>query len=230
MKSKIHPQKGITLMNILFIGNSYTYYNDLDVLFENLCRANGKEVHAYRITQGGRKLFQFKDENDTVTQELISSLQSRTYDVCFLQEQSLLPILNFDAFMDGLTHTVQLLKPQTPQLILYATWARKVGCPTLEEHSWTPDSMTKDLAAAYQKAGSGLDAKVSFVGLAFQKTMQLDPAIDLHDPDLSHPSYKGSCLAALTHYYTVFGSFPECAEVLSLSDHELSVFRKAVCE
>ena len=66
-------------MNILFIGNSYTYYNDLDVLFENLCRANGKEVHAYRITQGGRKLFQFKDENDPVTQERANSWHRYRY-------------------------------------------------------------------------------------------------------------------------------------------------------
>jgi len=85
--------------------------------------------------------------------------------------------------------------------------------------------MTQDLAAAYGKAGSTLDAKVSYVGLAFQKAIQLDPAIDLYDPDLSHPSYKGSCLAALTHYYTLFGSFPENTDSLSLSIHELSVFK-----
>ena len=215
-------------MNILFIGNSYTYYNDLDVLFENLCRENDKEVHADRITQGGRKLFQFKDANDTVTRELISALQCRKYDVCFFQEQSLLPILNFDAFLDSLTHTVQLLKPQTPQLILYATWARKTGCPVLEEHGWTPDSMTQDLAAAYGKAGSALDAKVSYVGLVFQKAMQLDPTIDLHDPDLSHPSYKGSCLAALVHYHTLFGTFPMCTASMDLSEHELSIFKESM--
>ena len=215
-------------MNILFIGNSYTYYNDLDVIFEKLCRENGKEVSAYRVTQGGRKLFQFKDADDPITQEFISSLQCRTYDICFFQEQSLLPILNFDAFFDGLRHTVQLLPPQKPNLILYATWARKAGCPILEENNWTPDTMTNGLAAAYDRAAAALDAKVSHVGLAFQRTLQLDPAIVLHDPDLSHPSYKGSCLAALTHYYTVFGSFPQCTQSLSVSSHELYVFQKAI--
>ncbi len=217
-------------MNILFIGNSYTYYNDLDVLFEKLCRENGKEVNASRVTAGGRKLFQFKDGDDPVTQELISALQQCQYDVCFLQEQSILPILNFDSFLDGLTHTVQLLKSQTPQIILYATWARKAGCPILEEHGWTPDTMTEDLADAYRRAGSSLNAKVSYVGLAFHKAMQLDPAIDLHDPDLSHPSYKGSCLAALTHYHTLFGDFPQNTETLSLSDSELSAFKSAICQ
>lgn len=228
MKFEINLQKETTTMNILFIGNSYTYYNDLDVIFEKLCRENGKKVHTDRITQGGRKLIQFTDKNDTVTQDLISTLQSRTYDVCFFQEQSLLPILDFDAFLDGLTYTVQLLKPQTPQLILYATWARKAGCPVLEEHDWTPDSMTQDLAAAYGKAGSTLDAKVSYVGLAFQKATQLDPAIDLYDPDLSHPSYKGSCLAALVHYHTLFGGFPAITDSLALSEYELKIFKKSI--
>lgn len=83
-------------MNILFIGNSYTYYNDLDILFEKICREGGKQVNAFRVTAGGRKLFQFKDASDPVTQELQSALQHRQYEVCFLQEQSLLPIKDYD--------------------------------------------------------------------------------------------------------------------------------------
>lgn len=40
----------------LFIGNSYTYYNDMPKLFETLCRENGKDVTAYSVTKGGREL------------------------------------------------------------------------------------------------------------------------------------------------------------------------------
>ena len=216
-------------MNILFIGNSYTYYNDLDIIFEQLCRSNGRQVNAFRVTQGGRRLIQFKDENDPVTQELLSALQNRRYDVCFLQEQSLLPILDLNAFLEGVTHAARLVKAQNPQLILYATWSRKEGCPVLAEHNWTPASMTADLNTAYHKAGSALGAKISPVGLVFEKVRQADPTIDLHAPDLSHPSSLGSCLAALTHYFTLFGSFPENTDTLSLTEHEIAVFKDAVC-
>ena len=217
-------------MNILFIGNSYTYYNDLDKLFEALCRENNKNVTAFRVTKGGRKLIQYTDAEDPVTQELTDMLAKRQYQVCFLQEQSLMPATDYDGFWAGLTHVLQMLQPQDPQIILYATWGRKAGSTTLEDYRWTTETMTELIDAAYQKAGDALNAKVSAVGRSFWKVTQLDPRIDLHDPDLTHPSYLGSCLAALTHYYTLFGVFPENTSTFSLSEHALSVFKTAVCQ
>ena len=215
-------------MNILFIGNSYTYYHDLEKLVEGLCRDNGHPANAFRITKGSRKLIHYKDTDDPTTKELMSALACRQFDVCFLQEQSLLPITEYQTFTDGLNHVAQLLKPQNPELILYATWARKAGCPDLEEYGWTSDSMTELLAAAYRSAASSLHAKVSAVGLSFQNAIQLDPTLELYFHDGSHPSYLGSCLAALTHYHTLFGSFPEHTQALSLNDQELSVLKQAI--
>ncbi len=34
-------------MKVLFIGNSYTYFNDMPKLFENLSRENGKDVQVF---------------------------------------------------------------------------------------------------------------------------------------------------------------------------------------
>ena len=41
-------------MNILFIGNSYTYFSDLHDLFSSLCAANGQDVRVDSVTCGGR--------------------------------------------------------------------------------------------------------------------------------------------------------------------------------
>ena len=41
-------------MNILFIGNSYTYYNDMPAIFQALARDNGKDVNTYAVTKGAR--------------------------------------------------------------------------------------------------------------------------------------------------------------------------------
>ena len=41
-------------MNILFIGNSYTYFSDLPVLFSSLCAANGHKVRVDSVICGGR--------------------------------------------------------------------------------------------------------------------------------------------------------------------------------
>jgi hypothetical protein len=54
------------------------------------------------------------------------------------------------------------------------------------------------------------------VGLCFAKAVETTPEIDLYDPDKSHPSYAGSCVAALCHYKTVFGEMPADLSALKL--------------
>ena len=42
-------------MNILFIGNSYTYYNNMPKMLEALAKENGKKLCVNAVTKGGRK-------------------------------------------------------------------------------------------------------------------------------------------------------------------------------
>lgn len=217
-------------MNVLFIGNSYTYFNDLDKLFEGICRENGHHVNAFRVTKGGRKTISYLDSEDPITQQLEAILRERHYDVCFLQEQSLLPARDYETFKAGMTHVKRMVGSQADRFILYATWARKLGSPDLEENGWTPEQMKDQLYAAYRKLGQELDMTVSPVGLSFWHTVCHHPEIELHDPDRSHPSYLGSALAALTHYHTLFGEFPRKADSLGLDEDQLAAFQAAVSQ
>ena len=214
-------------MNVLFIGNSYTYVNELDKLFESLCRENGIQVDAFRVTKGGRRMDAYMDPEDPVTQQLEAILRERHYDICFLQEQSLLPILDYPAFLAGVTHVKRMVGTQADKFVLYATWARKLGSPTLEAHGWDRQQMTDLLAESYRKAGEALGASVSHVGINFWRVIQADPQLDLHHADQTHPSYLGSCLAALTHYYTLFGQFPEKVG-LGLTPEQIQIGRAHV--
>ena len=162
-------------MNILMIGNSYTYVNALDQLLQELCRENGKQVNAWRVTKGGRRLEAYMDPEDETTQKLEAILQERRYDVCFLQEQSLTPILDYDAFLSGLTHVMRMVGKQADRFLLYATWSRATGSTTLDAHSWTPEVMTHLLEDAYQKAGQQLEVPVSPVGTSFWKVVKARP-------------------------------------------------------
>ena len=215
-------------MNVLFIGNSYTYYNDLDKLFEGLCRENGKQVNAFRVTKGGRRLDAYLDSEDPTTRQLETILQERHYDVCFLQEQSLLPALDYDAFLAGVTHVKRMVGNQADRFLLYATWARKLGSPDLEMYGWSREEMTRLLDESYRRVGKALGIHVSPVGINFLNVIRSHPELDLHTPDLSHPSYLGSCLAALTHYHTLWG-VPEKADSLGLDSAVLEVFYAALC-
>ncbi len=216
-------------MNLLFIGNSYTYYHDMPLLFEKLANQNNKNVTVCSVTKGGRKLVHYADSADPVTISLDTLLAKQKFDICFIQEQSLLPAADFDRFISGLDCVVSKLKDRAEHLILYATWGRKSGNAVLTENNWTTASMTALLSEAYQKAAGLYGAQVSPVGNNFLYITQQHPEINLYDEDCSHPSYHGSCLAALTHYYTVFNEFPKETEMLDLNDTDLSAFRTAVC-
>ncbi len=216
-------------MNVLFIGNSYTFYNDMPTLFERLVNSNQKKADVRSVTQGGRRLISYADDNDPVTITLDTLLTEQKFDICFIQEQSLLPALDYNEFISGLDCVVSKLKDRVDRLILYATWGRNSGSAELKEHGWTTESMAHLLADAYQNAAKQYGADVSPVGNTFLYVTQNHPDINLYDEDHSHPSYPGSCLVALTHYSAVFGNFPDHTDALSLSDSEISAFRAAVC-
>lgn len=217
-------------MKILFIGNSYTYYNDMPLMFETLSKANGHDVSVYSVTKGGRKLIAYEDSEDPVTKKLNDLLQEHKFDVCFIQEQSVLPAIDRDLFLAGVDFIVNKVADRADKLVMYATWGRKEGSKTLTEHNFTRESMTEILAAAYQLAAERHHALLSPVGRNFLKVNRNDPDINLHNDDLSHPSYAGSCLAALTHFYTLYGEFPKNSSCLELSSEVLSMFRDAVCK
>ena len=210
-------------MNILFIGNSYTYFSDLPSLFANLCRQNGHDVRVDSVTAGGRRLHECLTEfyNDLNTEDPLAKriselLDEVEYDVLILQEQSCLPYHNTELFLAGAVGLSSVIGAW--RTILYATWGRMDGSEDLDYFGWTRESMTEGLHDAYCKAAELVHGEVSPVGLCFAACVDKHPDIDLYDPDKSHPSYAGSCVAALSHYKTVFGEMPSDLSTLKLDD------------
>lgn len=213
-------------MKVLFVGNSYTFFNDLPALFEKLAAENGHEVWAGSVTQGGRKLIAY-EKDDEYTRKLEQALRENAFDVVFVQEQSMLPARDYEAFYRGLCRVLAMVGERAKRVILYATWGRKAGSPELAEQGWTHESMTQLLAQGYARAAQAKGLEVSYVGLAFQRALQADGALELYDPDMSHPSYTGSCLAALVHYKAVFGALPGSADSLGLDERVLAALMAA---
>ena len=215
-------------MNILFIGNSYTYYNDLPALFEILANENEKDVVSSSVTFGGAKLYQFVDEENEYSAKLDQLLKDNKYDICILQEQSILPIVNYSMFLGGVKKLNIKISEMLNNFILYETWGRKTGSETLEEYGWTNESMTKLLAEAYENAAKEIGADVAHVGQNFHKVYKTHAEIELYNEDKTHPSYKGSCLATLTLYKTIFGELPKTMESFNLSEEEKRIFNEAI--
>ena len=213
-------------MKILFIGNSYTYFNDMPQLLEQLMRDNGIDVIVHSVTKGGRKLFENLQQGDENSEKITELVDENLYDVLFLQEQSYLPAVNYEIFEDGARRLKE--KVLAKQCILYSTWGRKEGCPLLEEKGWTNATMTAALKDAYDRVGAAIGARVSDVGLCFARVRQLDSELELYHPDKSHPSYTGSCVAAVCHYKMITGTLPR--NTACLKTDGIDVILKAVGE
>lgn len=200
-------------MKLLLLGNSYTYYHDMPVLLESLLRENGYDAQVFSVTCGARKLIHFLTRQDEYTLRLEELLQTHRFDWAILQDQSLISILDYPNFEAGVMGLAEKLAPYTKKFILYATWGRKDGSPDLETHGLTRLTMTEQISAAYRRAAQQIGAALSPVGQAFAA---LCGEMELYDPDRSHPSYAGSCLAAVTHFVTLTGTPPESVSTLAL--------------
>ena len=196
-----------TSYEFLFIGNSYTYYNEMPAdIFAQIAAAAGYQVNATRITKGGQKLSFHADVTSETGIQVQAALTGTTkYDYVILQEQSVLPADDDGRgeFYDSVRNLLARVRAAGAQPVLYNTWGRKTGHSTLATYGWTNETMTWRLAAAYTAIGEELDIDVAYAGLAMFD-VYTQGGIELYNEDLTHPSYAGSYLAAMTIFAEIF--------------------------
>ncbi len=208
-KDAAHGTEPSPVRSVLFLGNSYTYFNDMPGMFGSACAAAGYTVKVESVTRGGCFLRQFEDSADPLYEKLRSLLETNRFDTAFLQEQSVLPASDPDAFLASARALCDKLRAHGARIYLYQTWGRREPSETLTKHGWTNQSMTEKLAKAYAGAAKALACGRSPVGAAFSEVGAHFPEIELYNPDHSHPSVSGSYLAALCHFAALFGVSPE---------------------
>lgn len=182
-------------VRVLFIGNSYTYYNDMPLTFAALAPA-GKKAEVKAVTQGGASLGEMWHRPD-----VREALQEK-WDFIVLQEQSTLGWATRDGQMivnepDYFWQSLRLFEPDVKragaQMVLYHTWSRK---KTLESQA--------QLDYAYGVAATEFKARLAPVGRAWYELRQKRSEIELYADDGSHPSPAGSAVAACVLVQTIF--------------------------
>jgi len=190
--------------SVLFIGNSYTYVNDLPSTFSRLAASGGHPVSVAMIAPGGYKLFQHAAERST-----LDTISNRKWDWVVMQEQSQVPSLG-NLRLKEMYPAVRLLNHRiresgaTP--VLFLTWGRKQGSPEIGFADFS--SMQTQLSKGYRDIAEELSIVVAPVGEAWKKAVRQRSSPELWSADGSHPSPAGTYLAACVLYATLFRQDP----------------------
>ena len=192
--------KAQTTKKVLFLGNSYTYYNDMPGIVEQLAFPNGDTLIHDQNTPAGYNLIEHATNIIS-----INIIQSDDWDHVVLQDHSLQPAYYYLEFYNGAEQLIQLINEDDLCLnttIFYMTWGRENSSnyPYYEHQQLTTD--------AYNIMADIFDTEVSPVGAAWKKVRAENDPIDLYDRDGSHPTYAGSYLAACVFYATIFDKSP----------------------
>ncbi len=73
-------------LNILLIGNSYTFFNQFPELLEDLAREGGHTIHITTLAFGGWTL-----NDHAQSQKTLETIRGEKWDYVVLQEQSVIP-------------------------------------------------------------------------------------------------------------------------------------------
>jgi hypothetical protein len=195
-------------VTVLFIGNSFTFMNDMPNTFREIAKSKGKTVYVERVTEGGKSLEWHSKQERTYT-----TIRSRKWDFVVLQELS-----NTPAQPDSKTATISFpffkqiadsvrANAECTQLMLYMTWGYKNGNSQWAEIN-TYEAMQNRITNTYLRFTDLLNAQLAPVGVVWSQVRKSYPALELYDPDNFHPSPLGSYLAAATFYAAIFGDSP----------------------
>jgi hypothetical protein len=192
-----------TSVRVLFIGNSYTYFNNLPEVFAKLGDAGHQKKVAFVMqAPGGWRL---KDHWDRG--EARKALSGQKWDYVVLQDQSQ---LGDDHVIDG--------KPRIttdenfhPTAVEIAKAIRDAGAIPVFYLTWAKKAVPEDQAMldnAYFRAAKETKSIVAPGGIAWAEVRSKHPSVELYIADGSHPTAAGTYLAACVFYATIFGRSP----------------------
>ena len=190
---------------VLFIGNSYTYVNDLPGTLAALARSGGHVVETGMAASGGWTLTQHSNSAQTLDQ-----LGSAKWDYVVLQEQSEIPSMESSRNQEmypAARWLVQKIRQNGAQPVFFLTWAHRDGWP--ENGLADYESMQLQTNQGYLAIANELSARVAPVGYAWLTAWLQDPGVGLWQADGSHPSVQGTYLAACVFYAVLFRQSPE---------------------
>ena len=193
---------------VLFIGNSYTYYNNLPDLVNEIALSFGDTLVHESSTPGGSNF----NAHSTNAQTL-NKINQQQWDYVVLQAQSQeLSFSPFQVASDSYPYAEILVdsifaNSSCTEPLFFMTWGRKYGDQSncqFYPPVCTYLGMQQRLRESYLDMTFTHNTSCSPVGMAWKKSIEIDSTLNLYSSDNSHPSIYGSYLAACTFYSSIF--------------------------
>jgi hypothetical protein len=203
---------GITLkelarpeLHVLFIGNSFTYFNNMPRLVEAISESvDGPRISTEMVAIGGARLEDLWKQGSA-----LAAIRKRRWDFVVMNEQS--------ALGGGKVNGEKRVGDPTnfyKYAAMFDTEVRKAGGKTVIMMTWKdkndPDRIQADLNNAFFE----FEKKMAFavilcpVSAAWSWTTKTAPEINLYFDDGHHPSHEGSYLVACTVYAVLANHSP----------------------
>ena len=179
-------------INILFVGNSHTYFNDMPLMVRRRAREAGYDCRVTMIAHGGWFLYQHAKEPDVRFNILFGN-----YDYVILQEHSQ-PIATLEEYGEAAEKINGWIREAGSRPVIYETWAKKKEPEKQAEMNEIHRAVAKRIGALLAPAGEHW--------WAYQKA---HPQAEMYAPDGFHASPAGSEFAAEYIWETIRQDFKD---------------------
>lgn len=194
-------------LRVLWIGNSFTYYNDLPAMVRQIAASQRVKLSCTRFLKGGERF-----SGHLKNPALLRALAEGGWDYVVLQEQSTAPAMPTGQVAREVYPAARTLdslsRAGSPgvRVIFYMTWGHKygnrkpvAGYPLVNEY----EGMQERLKTSYLEMAYDNGAWCAPVGMAWQRVRRERPDYVLYRPDCYHPAVAGSYLAAHVIFTTI---------------------------
>lgn len=205
--------------HVLFMGNSYSIYNNGIYThvreFARAGDAEGAKSQIFRLS--AISAASLKDQAGALT----AMLTQNKWDVVVLQGNSseALPEdkARVESFRESARRYDKEVRAAGGRIAFFMTWAYQ-----------DKPAMITPVQEAYESIGNELGALVVPVGLAFTRAIKERPGLTLHVKDKQHPALAGTYLAAATFYAALYGKSPVGSPYTADLDPETAKFLQGV--
>lgn len=216
-------------LRVLWIGNSYTFYNDLPSVVRDIAAEQGLKMSMTRVLKGGERL-----SGHLKNWRLHKLLEDGGWDYVIVQEQSSAPADHTDSVKKKVYPYARiidsLVMKNSPKakVIFYMTWGHKYGnvrkTPYTLDDAY--DTMQERLKTSYLEMAHDNNAWCAPVGMAWQTVRREHPEYRLYASDCYHPSIVGSYLAAHVIFSTIIQRRYQSSVQCSLPDEQAEVLQQ----